>query len=284
MRFWLFLAVALPLFGCDTDPVIDPVEVSYDPPGVHLVMGNPSNAVSDAGTPDNFLIQKNEFALGYNNSLGAAMWVSWHLSPQWRGGAERQDDFRPDPDLPTGFFKANSSSYTGTGFDRGHQCPSEDRDGSISMNSATFVMTNMLPQAPNVNQDCWVKMENYLRSLVNGGDEIYIISGGYGVGGSGNNGGTTNHIANGSITVPKRLWKIAVVVSLGADDLDRVTTDTRVIAIDVANMQSAGAASWGTRRVSVRSIETATGFNFLSNLPTAIQDVIENKVDDGPIN
>ncbi|WP_255412675.1 DNA/RNA non-specific endonuclease [Chitinophaga sp. S165] len=38
--------------------------------------------------------------------------------------------------------------------DRGHNCPSADRT-STTANSSTFLMTNMIPQAPQNNQQTW---------------------------------------------------------------------------------------------------------------------------------
>ncbi|WP_324679575.1 DNA/RNA non-specific endonuclease [Hymenobacter sp. GOD-10R] len=70
------------------------------------------------------------------------------MSSAWLGSAERQDNFSADNSLPSGWYRVTMSSYTGSGFDRGHNCPSADRTGFIEDNSATFLMTNMMPQGP----------------------------------------------------------------------------------------------------------------------------------------
>ena len=69
--------------------------------------------------------------------------------------------------------------------------PSADRTATVTDNSATFFMTNMIPQAPRNNQGAWATLEGYCRSMLSGGYEIYVISGGYGIGGSGSNGFAT---------------------------------------------------------------------------------------------
>lgn len=278
----LYLLLLIPFWmSCQKDSTVTP-DISYDPPKVNYLMGNPSNAKTDINEPDNYLVEKRQFVLSYNNSRGGANWVSWHLSVDWKGDAPRQNDFRPDPDLPETFFKAGTSSFSGTGFDRGHMCPSEDRDLNVTDNSATFVMSNMLPQAPNCNQDTWVNLENYARKLVTEGYEIYTIAGGYGEGGSGSNGGITTRIAAGKIAVPERVWKILVVVPYGDNDLDRIDETTRVIAVDMPNRDDVTSHSWGYYRVSVHALEQKTGFNFLTNLSSGLQDVLESKVDNGP--
>ena len=211
-----------------------------------------------------------------------ANWVSWHLSTAWMGTATRCDCFTSDASLPSGFFRATTSMYTSTGFDRGHLCPSDDRTLSASENSITFLMTNMTPQAPNMNEVTWEAFETYCRTLATAGNELYIIAGGYGTGGTGSTGGTTSSIASGAINVPSHFWKIAVILPVGTDDVNRVTTSTRVIAIDMPNTQTVNAHTWDYYRTSVDAIETATGYNFLSNVPVSIQNVIEATVDNGP--
>ena len=248
----------------------------------NLAFGNPSAAIANVGAPNNYLMVKTQFALAYNNSRGTPYWVSWHLSSAWKGSAARCDCFTSDASLPTGFFRATTSNYTNSGFDRGHMCPSDDRDGSSSDNAVTFLMTNIIPQAPRNNQITWLGLENYARSLMTAGNELYIISGAYGMGGSGSLGGTTNTIASGSITVPSRVWKVVVVLPIGTDDVNRVTSSTRIIAIDTPNTQTVTDQVWGFYRTSVDAIETATGLDLLSNINDSLEASLEAAVDNGP--
>lgn len=249
----------------------------------NMALGNPSGAQTNLTMANNYLLTRSQYSLSYNNSRGTCNWVSWHLSSAWKGSATRCDCFSMDPLLPTSFYRATTSNYTNTGFNRGHMCPSEDRDGSAADNEATFYMSNIIPQAPNNNQITWGNMEAYLQSLLNT-NEIYIISGCYGQGGTGSNGGTTNTIAGGSITVPSRIWKVAVVLPIGGNDLSRISPSTRVIAVDMPNTQTVNSQPWGFYRTSVDAIETATGYNFLSNVDAGIQSSIEASVDNGPTN
>jgi endonuclease G, mitochondrial len=265
---------------------IDDFDVQDIPSGPtrddNMGMGNPSNATTNTTLPNNYLMVKSQYTMSYNNSKGEANWVSWHLSPAWKGAAARCDCFAADNTLPTGFYKAPSTSYSLTGFDRGHLCPSEDRDSTTADNTATFLMSNMIPQSPNLNRITWVALENYCRTLMDAGNELYIISGGYGSGGTGSNGGVTTTIASGSITVPARCWKVIVVLPTGINDATRVSNTTRVIAVDMPNTQTVNSLPWGSYRVSVDALETILGYDFLNNVPTTIQSVIEAVVDNGP--
>nr|WP_280640623.1 DNA/RNA non-specific endonuclease [Hymenobacter volaticus] len=154
------------------------------------------------------------------------------------GLGPRQDDFRPDPALPGTFYAVTRSSYTGSGFDKGHNCPSADRTTDLDDNSATFLMTNMIPQAPNNNQRTWGDLEEWTRQQVRSGQEVYIVMGSYGKGGTGLNGLKTS-IDNGRVTVPAHVWKVVVILPEGSDDLRRIAAgQARIIAIDTPNDQS----------------------------------------------
>ncbi|MBW4562308.1 MAG: DNA/RNA non-specific endonuclease [Mojavia pulchra JT2-VF2] len=243
---------------------------------VHLAMGNPSNAGSSFS---NYLLSKAQYAVSHNCYRGTPNWVSWQLNTSWLGSAPRQDDFRADTTLPSGCYRVTSSDYTGSGFDRGHMTPSADRTNTIANNSATFLMTNMIPQAPDNNQGIWANLESYCRDLVvNQGKELYIIAGSYGTGGTGSN-GTKTTIANGKVTVPARTWKVIVVLNRPNSGASSVTTSTRVIAVNIPNTQGVRYADWRDYRVTVDSIEVNTGYNLLSNVSTSVQSTSEARVD-----
>jgi endonuclease G len=238
-------------------------------PGEHLTMGNPSNAVTDVNQPNNYLMQKPQYALSYSRDNGEANWVSWHLDASWLGSTPRQDDFRADTTLPAGWYQVQATDFSGSGFDRGHMCPSGDRTNSVATNSATFLMTNMIPQLPANNQGPWATLESYCRTLVSQGNELYIISGGQGL---------QYFIANGHVAVPANTWKVIIVLPNGTNDVSRVTSTTRTIAIVMPNSGSIN-TDWRTYRVSVDQVEAITGYDMFSNVPTLIQNVIEANVD-----
>ncbi len=266
-----------------TDPVGNPVIVPPVAPPTSatdstLVMGNPSNATTNVADFGNYLLKENYYSVSYNRDRGIPNWVSWHVSATDLGAVNRQDDFRGNPNLPSDWYKVENTSYSGSGFDRGHMCPSSDRTSSIAANSSTFLMTNIIPQAPQNNQITWAGLENYCRSLVQSGSELYIIAGSYGEGGTTTSGGLSTIIDNGRITVPSTLWKVIVVLPNGSNDLNRVTTNTRVISIVIPNNDNVN-SDWKTYRTSVDFIEQETGYDILSKVSVGTQSVIESRID-----
>jgi DNA/RNA endonuclease G (NUC1) len=252
-------------------------------PAEHMLMGNPSNATKNVGDTTNYLMMKLQYALSYNNNRYTPNWTSWHLDSSWRGSAPRQDDFRADSTLPPGYHQVQggavsgeTNDYSGSGFDRGHMCPSADRTSTIPDNSATFLMTNMVPQAPGNNQGPWANFENALRAFLPS-NELYILSGGAGVGGIGES-GAASVLASG-VTVPNKTWKAALILPVGDNDISRVDNNTRIIAVIMPNDTAIRPDDWKKYLATVDQIEALTGYDLYSNVPTGIQAVIEARVD-----
>jgi endonuclease G len=239
----------------------------------HLTLGNPSNATAGVRNKNNYLLVKPQFALSYNNARGAPNWVSWHLEASDIGDVERQNDFHPEPDLPRGFKRVTPTDYLKTGFDQGHMCNSKDRSTSEEDNSATFSMANMQPQTADLNRQVWKRLEDFSREIVGQGNELYIVAGCYG-------GRKTIGKAN-KVTVPAQCWKVIVVLPEGRNDLSRVDENTRVIAVIMPNKAGISHDPWTKYIKTVRQVEAATGYNFLSEVPRRIQDVIETRRDAG---
>jgi len=247
------------------------------PSSVHLAMGNPTGASASIGQPNNYLMEKPEYVLSYARDLGRPNWVSWHLSDEWIGSLPRVDTFRPDPAVPPDWYRVQSFDFTNSGFDRGHMVPNADRDKetSIPINQATFLMSNMVAQAPDNNQGPWASLENYLRTLLPL-DEIYVVAGGVGAGGSGSNGGVTMTLAAGHVSVPAYTWKAALVIPKDSgDDISRVSCSSRTIAVIMPNMQGIRNDPWENFLTTVDAVETLTGYDLFSSLPEPIQRCVE---------
>ena len=243
----------------------------------NLLMGNPSFSEPITSCDTNFLMVKPQYTLSYNNKKRIPNWVSWHLCKADIGEADRNDNFRGDAEIPVGWVKVVPDYYAKSGFDKGHICPSADRTSSVENNSATFLMTNMVPQAPKNNRVTWNQLEAYSRKLVDAGKELYIVAGVYGKGGVGAN-GCAEYIGNG-VEVPKSLWKIIAIIPNGDNDLMRLANSARIVAVIIPNNQDCSVNPWYSYRVSVDSIETITGYDFFSNISDSIQFQIESKLD-----
>jgi endonuclease G, mitochondrial len=245
-----------------------PVASLMAPQDVHLRLGNPSKATPDPLTNgNNFLIPSPQYTISYNNAKRTLNWASWQLNSGWTGDTPRQNNFRPNPALPDNWYKVKPSDYSGSGYDRGHMVPSADRDHSVADQSATYLMTNIVPQAPDNNQGPWAEFEIYCRTLARkGGKELAIIAGPY---------GSKGVLAKGKVNIPETVWKVVVVM----DSPGQVDEKTRVLALEMPNTQGIREANWRDYRVSVDSIESKTGYDLLSDLPSDLQAKLELQPD-----
>lgn len=254
-----------------------------------LFFGNPSDALAETSLDTNYLMVKPQFTLSYNTSTLCPNWVAWHLDSVNMGDADRSDDFRPDTELPAGWYgvKKADYQYNKYGFDRGHVCPSADRTATKEDNSMTFLMTNMVPQTPDNNRVIWMHFENFERELVKQGNEVYIIAGPYGTGGTSPKGTFDNipiKLKSGEeylMNVPAYTWKVLIALPSGDGDLDRLgdAALATAIAINVPNktgMQKTG--DWEQFLCSIDEIEAMTGYDFFELLPDDIEDALEASV------
>jgi endonuclease G, mitochondrial len=232
----------------------------------NLALGVPSKATADEANETDYLLDRPEFAISYNRSRGGPNWVSWQVRKSDLGSVDRSNEFHPDPDLPAA-WRINPGEYTGSGFDRGHVCPSGDRTNSKKANEATFSMANMLPQAANLNRETWGDLENFCRDVVRRGNDIYVVAGGY---------GAKSTIGKKGVVVPERCWKVIVVCKAGSSVPRDITANNPVIAVDFPNDESIE-KDWKKYTTTIEAIEAKTGFAFLANVAPDVRAALRSK-------
>jgi len=249
-----------------------PITINAPLPGEDpTLFGIPSHATADIANENDYLMFKPQYTLSYNRSKATANWVAWRLDSSWIGGTPRQDDFRPDPSLPAGWYQVTDQDHSGSNYNRGHMCPSGDRTNSIPNNSATFLMTNMVPQTSENNQGPWEEFESYCRTLAAQGNEIYIYSG---------PAGNVGTIAQGRIVVPAFTWKVVIIMPNGTNDLARFNRGTRAFGIIVPNTPPLDINTpWRNFRVPINTVENLTGYDFLTNVGRNTAELVERKRD-----
>jgi endonuclease G len=233
---------------------------------VHVALGVPA----DDDPSDDYLMDEKQYVLSYNPKKNVANWVSWNLNSSHLGSAHRKNDFRQDRSLPAEFYHVAPKDYLHCGYDRGHLCPSKDRSKSPEDNATTFLMVNMQPQLHELNAGPWEKLEEHERRIAEEpGVELYIVAGGV----FGEPSVTIGH----GIAVPRASYKIIAVLRAGQKAAD-VKPETEIVAVIMPNEPGVGVKPWTEYLVSVRDVEAATRYDFLSNVPAAVQDAIETRV------
>jgi len=172
---------------------------------------------SKYGLPRNsqqYLFHKNHIVC-YDRQRRIPLWVAEHVTKEnLQGSANRKHSkFLPDPAVPI-IFSAQNNDYHKSGWSRGHMAPAGDNKYDQEAMSATFLLSNILPQNIDNNNGFWNRLEMYCRELVGKFDHVWIISGPLFLSKTNPQSGKKEVryevIGNSEVAVPTHLFKIVV--------------------------------------------------------------------------
>ncbi len=86
----------------------------------------------------------------------------------------RHDSFKEDPEIPSA-YRSKLSDYSGSGYARGHLCPSADRRASDDQQALTYYLSNMQPQWQKHNEAQWANLEGDVRKWAARCDTLYVV-------------------------------------------------------------------------------------------------------------
>ena len=217
-------------------------------------------AVTDTLLPTNnkgLTIKHTYYTLSYSSIDRQAEWVAYSLTPMLINGSQkRASKFLADPKIPDA---VGPSSYTKSGYDRGHLCPAADMKlSAVSMNE-TFYMSNMSPQAPSFNRDIWSKLEDKVRDWALQKNGVYVVTGPLL--------NKTCGLVARSITVPCAFYKI-------------IFKQTKEGAEAIAFMLPNAGSSLPLKNfvISIDELEALTGLDFFAALPDEEEEKFESRV------
>lgn len=123
------------------------------------------------------IIRHTGYALSFNTATNCPNWVAWELTrKEAKARGSRNPDFYPDPQVG-GRSQVTTDDYRGSGYTRGHMCPSADMRWSQSAQHDCFYMTNMCPQRKELNADSWELLERSCRRWAEQEGSVYIVCG-----------------------------------------------------------------------------------------------------------
>ena len=117
---------------------------------------------------------RNYFLL-YDTQLHLAHYVAYPLYKDLMGSG-RYDKWQYDASVPSQFQPNLNGSYV-DGYSRGHQIPNADRNANPTLCYTTYYFSNMVPQNQKHNGGIWSNLENQVRTLANGVDTLYVVTG-----------------------------------------------------------------------------------------------------------
>lgn len=116
------------------------------------------------------------WSAAYSYTDKISYWVAYPLNKGLKGPQSgRTNEWAYDPEVPTQYQYNVSSIFSG--YDRGHQLPSADRNVNSEVNASTYYSTNMTPQNGGFNQHIWQVLEQDVRSWATASDTLYVLTG-----------------------------------------------------------------------------------------------------------
>ena len=198
----------------------------------------------------------NGFLLSFNKENGTPNYVAWELKDsEIIGEAPRLKQFHQDLEIegcPDEF------AYRYSGYDRGHMCPAADQKWSTDAMYDCFVMANIVPQHPDLNQKAWETLETKERNWAKRDGAIWIVSGP--IYDESNN----HRIGPYNVRVPDFCFKAFLAIDVEFP---------RAIAFIYPNQLSPG--NMQNYAVSIDQLEEITGYDFFSALPDEIENAVE---------
>jgi endonuclease G len=167
-----------------------------------------------------------------------------YVAQRDEGSFKRFDKFSIDPKVPAECQQYNAKTY-GFKYDRGHQVPANHMDYSEVAIRQTNYMTNILPQAANMNRGAWLQTEK-ITECYRDIAELLVIGGVI----WGNNEADDYFLQSHGVRTPDAFWKV-IIRGTGQDE--------RVIAWIVPNSQDATIKRLDQYLVSVDDLEKMTG-------------------------
>jgi len=243
---WNFLLLIYILFSLFGLSAAEPPQ--YD----NLALGIPGKCDT--------LIDRPGYALGYIEYHEQAAFVIYKLTAReaLTKEAQRTNRFRSDPEIPTG--SATTTDYRRSGYDRGHLAPAAVMAFSVQTMADSFFMSNMSPQKPAFNRGIWKRLEEQVRQIAIREKAIYVVTG---------------------PILPKKK-----TVTIGANQVTVSTHYYKVIFDLTPPRKMIGfiLPNEGSDRplegfaVTVDVVEKATGLDFFSALPKAVQERLESTI------
>ncbi len=214
-----------------------------------------------AGRPeveDVRILENEGYFVGYSEDTRNPAWVAYRLfEVHDLNSPKRPSRFTIDERTKA---EVKHDDYTRSGYDRGHMAPNYGiatrfgKDGQ----KETFMMSNIVPQRPNLNRRVWRELEwKIARFYGQHCEEVWIVTGPIYE-------GEAKELESG-VRIPDAFFKIAVDLRGG---------EIRVMPFIF--LQESEGDEWMRRHlVSVDSIEALTQIDFFPELPDELEDHLE---------
>lgn len=208
------------------------------------------------------------FMVGYSDIRGNPLWVIYQITAIKDNATphKRPQTFSTDW---RGLTRISHHDYTRSGFDRGHMAPNYaiSRLYGKQAQLDTFLMTNITPQRPNLNQKVWQRLEavevDYFTKLHG---RVWVITG---------------PVFSNPLNRLKSSWKVEIPEAFYKIYAAETGSEIKMLAFLVPQTVR-GNEPLTDFIVSVDTIEELTGLDFFHELEDPLEDKLEAVINPKP--
>lgn len=206
-------------------------------------------------------ILRNEgFMVEYSEKLKNPLWVIYQVGDKKHKTGKRPSGFSKDW---RSIANVSHDDYTGSGYDRGHMAPNYVIASRYGRNAQleTFLMTNISPQTPNLNQRSWQRLEELVANdFSDWHGPFWVVTGPI-------FGANPPTLKSSNVPIPKAFYKILIKPS---------TVDMPPKALAFIFPQNAkGNANLMNFVTTINDIQQQTGIDFFHKLDDEMETRLE---------
>lgn len=214
------------------------------------------------------VLRNDAFLVGWSDLRGNPLWVKYRLTavpsdaPRLRRPQRFERDWRA-------LNSIGHDDYSGSGYDRGHLAPNYaiSRLYGAQAQLQTFLMTNITPQRPNLNQKVWQRLEEAeIDIFAPRHGELWVITGPV------FDQDIQRLPSSSRVEVPDAFFKILAAPGGGVEG------QPKLLAF-VVPQTVRGNEPLDRFVTSVDRVEELTGFDFFPQMAPALQAQLEAAVD-----
>jgi len=236
-----------------------------------LYQGTPQSR--DANNIDTWfrIFRNHGFILGYSDLRGNPLWVEYALTPEANTPSlKRPNRFETDW---RSINRVSHDSYQKSGYDRGHMAPNYAMSHLYGRagQADSFLMTNITPQKPKLNQQLWQHLEETeIKHFVKNFGKVWVVTGPV-------FSGTVERLSSDwTVEIPDAFYKIYIT---------EASTGKPPVALAFLMPQTVnGKEPLAQFVTSIDNIEAQTGLDFFAQLDDRTEAALEAAVEPQPWN
>jgi len=217
------------------------------------------------------ILRNHGFILGYSDLRGNPLWVEYALTPEANTPSlKRPNRFETDW---RSINRVSHDSYQNSGYDRGHMAPNYaishlyGRAGQAD----SFLMTNITPQKPKLNQQLWQHLEETeIKHFAQNFGKVWVITG---------------PIFSGKVERLSSDWRVEIPDAFYKIYITEAAPGKPPVALAFLVAQTVnGKESLAQFVTSIDNIEMQTGIDFFAELDDRIEAHLEAAIEPMPWN